>query len=161
MEVKKVGFTDEQKKLLKKSIAFKPRAEFLYVPKAFRVKKDGEYAIPRDQWTVFKLRGLMGIATTEVGYEMYDVEWDGAQVKGVKINSARAKISVCKRGIIDVKNLYNEDFEVVKFSGRDQLTGRLPDSDIDLMPPDLIEEIYGAIVENSTLTNEELLGLEF
>lgn len=163
MEVRKVGFSDAQKEKLRKSVGFKIRNDFLYVPLAFREKKDGEYIIPKEQWTIFKLRGLMGIDQSKIGDDLFNdiVYSKTGEIEKLRLNTSTLNLNTCRRGIISAKNFYNEDFEVVDFPKVDELTNLLPDSALNLLRPELISELANVILGHSILTEEELLGLEY
>lgn len=161
MDSKKLTLTKEMKDRLKKSgmIGFSIRSDFLYVPLAFREKdNDGQYIIPKELWTVYKLKGIMGVDDLKI-YEdvLSKVELSNEQAL---IKNSSIALSICKYGILCWKNQYSDNDSIVDFE-IDELTKTISDKSLNVLSKELIRELANAIYEHSTLTEDELLGLQF
>lgn len=155
-----------------KALGFKVEASFKYVLKVYR--EDLKDDIPKNLWPVFTLRSKDGLETAGIEDTMYIVmDGDGKKPK-TYVNSGRLRIETLKNGILSVKNFPFEDGSIMDY---DKLAKKITTTDsegntktqtnvgseeiIKYITPDVQTELQNAINERSSLTEEELVGLEF
>lgn len=165
LTVKDVVITDDMRDALKGYLGFEPESTFLFVPKAYREKKeDGSYRIPKALWPVYRLKSKDGLESAKLeddaGYLAYDKEKGQSQLY---LESGKERISTLRAGIKGWKNWLREDFksEIPFHENMIGTDGLLREKHIKDMPVRLQVELQNAINERSILTQEELSGLEF
>lgn len=163
MEIKKIELNDELKQKIKatKAIGFKLRNDFLYVPQKFR---DTNCQIPKEYWTVFKLKSIMGIAESNICDDVLcNTKLNTNDIKDFKIElkTGAIRLATLRQCILGWKNFYDEDLNLIPIPVFDSFTNTLKDESLNYLSSELQVELYNAIVNNSTLTEEELRGLEF
>jgi hypothetical protein len=153
-----VQLTPELKEKLKKAgvLGFQLKSTFPYVPKIYR--REG---LPKELWPIFFLRGLDGVETAGLEDEMHgSVTVDSSNGTSVKINSAKVRVKTVKLGVISWKNFRDSDGNLIPSPAKDSLNNGITEDGLRYLPPSLQVELCNAITEHSTLTDEELLGLE-
>ena len=130
---------------------FSQKAKFLYVPEVYRQNAN---VIPKKEWPIFELKGKDGI-------DLADSEDDlGHELKNGKVytSTGEVRIKVLKSNILGWKNfLDTENKEIVFVKDSDGVTTTC----IARLTSVLQVELNVAINAHSTLTQEELEGLEF
>lgn len=146
-------YSKEQAEKLRNFLPF-TSTDFPYVPEAFKEA----FADDKDLWPVFILRPKTGIQSAKLEDEVVaSMSEDGNQE--IKVNSGKIRIKTLKSGIINIKNWFDSEGKEIKMKrGND---GKIDDSILEKMHPELQIEIMNAITENSTLTEEELEGLKY
>jgi len=153
VKVKDVALTPEMAEKLKGFLAFEKEASFVYVPKIFRDVKNN---IPKDFWVVFKLTTKDGIesakAQDKIGF------WDAERTK-FTTTLGEYRIDILSSHIIGWKNFMDVKGNKIIFDKNSD--GTVKESLIKLFPSDLQIELFEAINNQSKLSEEELMGLEF
>jgi len=186
-DMKEVRLTDDVRKRLRDSVAFTIDAMFKYVPRAYRgyvIDDDGnekkEYdPLPKSLWPVFVLKARDGIASAESEDELKGcIEFDQTK-KTVKADSPKTgaiRTKTVTDGLYEIKNLPVDDgsgrpIEEMAKLCYDRKTSKITIGDtvrenvteievLRYMNPALQTEIANAITRRSTLTEDELRGLE-
>jgi hypothetical protein len=153
VEKKDVELTEEMRKKIEQYMAIEPAAEFRYVPKVYRDKKNN---IPKELWPVFILRGLDGIEAT-----LNEDRTELSVVNGsYKLNTGESKLYACRHGIVSWKNLRNSKGALIPDPVKNVVDGCVSDASLKQLSPSLIAEIANAVNEQSRLSPEEESGLE-
>jgi hypothetical protein len=179
MEVKDFVITPEIEKRLKGFVGFDVKATFKYTPKIFRDKNDaGEYLIPKPLWPVFELKSKNGMEIAEVkdktGYFEYDRAAGESNKAKLHLQSGSMRVETLKKGIISIRKYLMEDGRFIEwncktldlaFKNADGIIverkGSIPiEKVIEYIPAPMQTELQNAINERSTLSEEELQGLE-
>jgi hypothetical protein len=162
MEMKDVVLTDDLRKKMAGLFGFRLDGKFLYVPQRCRQRTmDGAWEIPKELWPVFTIRGIDGVESTLAEDNLHGtVSVDESGKSSVTIKSGRHKITTCSRGILTWKNLRDNTGKLIAPPEQDSITGGVTTDALRVLPASLLAELANAINERSTLTEEELLGLE-
>lgn len=175
METKNLILTPDLKSKLKDFVAFDVSASFPYVPKIFREKdKDGKLEIPKEFWTVFKLKSKDGLQIAKVEDEMGYVSLDNkTNETKMQLRSGTIRLNTLRDGILSVKNFITEDGSRISWDhkmtqaiitgtdGKENIKNGIKiDFIIAKMRAAFQVEIANAINERKTLTEEELQGLD-
>ena len=160
--------TPELKDKLRGYQAFTVETPFIFVPKVFREN------LPKEQWPLFLLRSKNGTEVAKLEDTLVSREIsngaDGADNTSIRINSGSNRLSTIEIGLLRVKNLPTETGEMLQYDkklgtltvGQKKLTNiSSPLKAIEYFPAKLQVELQNAINERSTLSEEELRGLEF
>lgn len=165
METVNVVLTDEMKVKLRGALGFDVSATFKYVPLAFR-----SGGIDKAMWPVFVLKSKDGLEVAKSEDEAGYVELDNRNK--LRLETGAQRVATLERGIVSVKNMLMESGDVVSYT-TDSRTMKIQRADgsesvkncdvrglIRLMPAAMQTELQNVINERSTLTPEELSGLE-
>ena len=108
METKNLRLTPEMLEKLKasKTLGFQVEASFPYVPKFFREEKNG---IPKELWTVYKLKSKDGLEVAGVEDNMYMTTDLKTKENKTFFKSGNLRIETLKKGILSVKRFLFED----------------------------------------------------
>jgi hypothetical protein len=166
METKIIVLSDELKAKLRKCTAISIKSNFKYIPEIYRKE-----AVPKEYIPVFTLKGLDGLdklALEDILTESISIDKEALNGSNEALNEGDVKFKIkaglikketVKKGLLGWRNLLNDKFELipnVKFTKSNPCT----DEYISYLSPELIAELYMAITNESTLTEEELMGLE-
>lgn len=163
--MEEVTLTEEERKALRGSLAIRPDETFQYVPQAYRCYtiKDGVYVytVRKELWPVFTLKGVDGVQATLDEDNLHgEVHMDGGGKSSITVRRGQHSLRTCARGIITWRNLRDASGRLVSPPEPDTLTKGIKEDALRILPPALIAELTNAITERSTLTEEELRGLE-
>lgn len=148
---------NETRKLLAETgmLGFTENPEFLYVPKAFRESEK----IKKEFWPIFKLIGKNGIESAKMEDGMGHMEYDDKNdVRRWIGKSGSSRIGILSDGIKGWKTFYDKDGELIPFR---ENNGKISTHSLERVPVALAIELSNAILDRTSLTQEELLGLEF
>jgi len=157
MEIKDVTLTDEMKNKLRNTLGIRVDSVFPYVPKAYRTFA---MRIPKELWPVFTLKSIDGIQSTLFEDDMMGEATYSDEKVHTQINSGKVKIKICSMGIMGWKN-YRDIDGILLDPPQKAGDGTLAHDSLKIIPSALMVELSNAITENSRLTAEELLGLEY
>lgn len=122
---------------------------FLWTPLPFRKSSK-----PKSEWLTFRLKGKTGLQFIKDEDNLSYKSEKGA----LKTASGTSKLETLRTHIKDWKNAYDKKGNEIKFmSGNNGVSKKL----LDKFPPKLMNEVYEAINRQSTMSEEELTGLEF
>jgi hypothetical protein len=170
MNTKDLRLTPELQKKLSGFLGFSIDANFQYTFKVYR-----ENNVPKDLWPLFTLKSLDGLEVAQredkAGFTSLDQESGQVQLH---IGSGSKRIATLESGIVAIKNFILEDGSTLSFdkeSGKitilaqkngkqSSVVGTVSDI-IKYLPAAAQLELQEAINEHSSLSEEELQGLEF
>lgn len=160
MTVEKKELSNEMRKKLADigGLGFTENPEFKYVLKAYREKNDaGEYEIPKEYWPVFTLQGMGGIESTKLENDMGYTEFDKDGKSRYISKSGGQKMKILKDCLKGWVNYRDSTGEFIEYR---ENNGKVNPACLDRMAPSHITELVNAITERTSLTHEELEGLE-
>jgi hypothetical protein len=162
MEVENKVLTNEVRQKLASTgmLGFTENPEFIYTPEAFREKKEDsdEYAIPKELWPVFTLKGKDGVESAKMEDNMGYMEIDNKSKNQRWIGkSGSRRVEILQVGIIGWKNWYDTDGNLIPFRHNN---GKVHTDCLKRIPVGLAIELANAITDRITLSPEELEGLE-
>ena len=143
-KIKNVELTDKQRKKLNSFLPVKVDGTFKYVPKIYR-----EVYEEKD-WPVFILKPMTGteaLRTSDLMTGEFSVEEDGKSKTTIQRGSY--VVEVCHKGVVGWSNYKDDKGKMIGY-----------DKELDVLPSALMDDLCNAITEHTTLTEEELLGLE-
>jgi len=157
----KVLDNETRKKLAEAgALGFTDNSEFFYTPSFFRAKdEDKKPLLEKSFWPVFKLQGKDGITASDdinnSGYTEFDK--DGGKRWVDQTPTIRRKS--LQEGIKSWKNLFDSEGKEIVFETEED--GNVKFSLLKRIPAVWLIDIANAIQDRSTLSEEELQGLEF
>lgn len=160
-----IQLSEEMKERLKKAgvVAYQLKNTWKYVPRAYRETKDKDgktmEAIPKEHWPVFTLRCLDGVSASLLEDKLntkIELVKDGNT--SMTLNSGRVRLETCSKGIVGVKNFLDTNGKEVKVE-KDKVHGGITEDSLKHFSPTLQVELTNVITEQTTLTEDELLGL--
>jgi len=160
-----IELTEEQQMLLKTAggIGFTIDNEFKYIPKVFKIKnKKGKYFIPKEFWTVFTLRGIDGVESSEIEDQTNATRVEQADGSFFyKLFSGKARQLTLSKGIVSCKNFRDENNNIIPPPTPHIENDNEIDSDfLRHLSPNLQVELVNAIIERCVLKSDEALSLE-
>jgi len=170
METHDMEITPDIKEKLKGFLGFQVEAAFRYVPKVFR-----DNNLSKNLWPVWTLRSKDGISIAKSEDSIGYVEMDKKDTESTKYRtqSGTQRIETLREGIVSVKNFRCENGSIIEYDKTSSYMKISPlegepkekagadiESLIKMLSAEYQIEIANAINERSTLTSEELLGLE-
>ena len=174
METRDLKLTPEVKAKLDGFLGFTVEATFKYTFKVFRQKDEsGNFIVPKETWPIFTLKSLDGLEAAKredsAGYVTLDTKLSETKLH---LESGSSRISTLEKGIKGVNNLILEDGSVLDFDSVQEIitirNGKKSKATkgsvkelIKYLRPVAQMELQEAINERSTLSDEELQGLEF
>lgn len=166
-----IELTKEQQKKLKAAgaVAFDLENQWPYVPIVYREKDEkNEYIFPKNLWPIFILKCLDGVDGSLMEDKLYgsiilgEVDAKNKTSKGTSmpLSTGRVRVESCKIGIITWKNYRDTNGKLIKAPKKDNNTGGIAEDSVRLIHPDLQIELVNVMGKQTTLTEEELLGLD-
>ncbi len=153
---------NEQRKLLAETgmLGFSENSEFIYVPKMYREKNTlDEYKIPKELWAKFKLQGKDGIEASKMEDAMGYMEWDDTNnTKRWVGKSGSHRMKILTDGIKGWSNWYDVNGEEIPFRENNNV---ISTHSLKRIPAKLAIELANAIVDRTSLSAEELEGLDY
>ena len=158
-----IVLTDEMKKRLKDAgaLGFKLENSFNHVPGAYKNKDDeGDYVIPGQLWPGFTLRELDGVERAKIEDLMRgNVSFEGNR-SYIKTDNGKARLKTLQKGIITWVNFYDEDGKLIDKPEKSIIKDEITEESLRAIPTALQIELTNEIMDRSTLTDEDALGLE-
>lgn len=154
--------TEEMKEKLKGVLGFQIDSTFPYVPIAYREKNgDGKYIVPKELWPVFTLKSKNGIEVAKAEDNAGYVTMAEKQDAKIFMTGGAARLDTLRKGVKAWKNWRDESGILIPFDERKDIQGgQLSDAKMKMFKVDLQKDLQNAINERSTLSPEELQGLE-
>ena len=162
METEKKVLSNELRKKLAEAggLGFTENSEFIYTPALYREKiiDTDEYKLPKEVWPTFLLRGKDGVESSKMEDGMGHMEYDDkTSVRRWVGKSGTRRIAILQDGIKGWKNFYNSDGELIPFR---ENNGKISSDSLKLIPVNIAIDIANTIIERTSLSQEELEGLE-
>jgi hypothetical protein len=165
-EVTNVQLTPELRARLRGFTGYDASETFPWVPPIYReLDSVGGYLFPKTIWPLFTLKAKDGLEVAQLedraGYTEYNL---GAPLDRRYVSTSGSfRVETLRRGVKRWKNLRKDDLVTIipfrdDYLGED---GLLTEEAIRVIPPSLQQALYEAINERSTLTQEELQGLDY
>ena len=154
-----VKLTDELKKKLAGSLGFDIKAEFKYIPLAFRSQD-----IPQQYRAMFTLTGKDGLDIANIEDTIGTMAVDETGNRVMNITSGKQRTKVLEAGIVAVKNFPLANGDIVSFDrstgklciGNTEQSNKTVNDLIRFIPAGLQVELQNAINEQLFVTEEEL-----
>lgn len=140
-------------------LGFTENVEFKYVPKAFREKnEDSTYKLEKKYWAVFNLKGKDGIEALKMEDGLGHMEYDDKKNKRTYISKTGShRITLLTDCIIGWKNWFDADGREIPFRSNGT---KISSHSLKRIPVLWAIELANAITERTTLSEEELQGLD-
>jgi hypothetical protein len=140
--------TKELKEKLNGFMAITPDNTFKFTPEFYRKNN-----VPKKFIPIFTLKILNGIELSEIenhsGYTVVDVrDYNKREFHGM---TGTKRIEILKKGIVGWKNLINADGKIIDY---------VDENSIKFLPLPIQNDLMNAIVDQTSLSEEELRALE-
>ena len=161
MEIENKILDNDTRKMLSEAgaLGFTENVEFKYVPEIFREKnEDGTYKIDKKYWAIFLLKGKDGIEVQKMEDGLGYMEYDKEGTRKYVTKTGLTRITLLTDCIKGWKNWFDAEGKEIPFR---ENNGKITSHSLKRIPITLSMELANAITDRTTLSEEELLGLDY